>query len=219
MVKQKIVFYEWLAVAFVTILILSNISSIKMVSIGPIVFDAGTILFPLAYIIGDIITEVYGYRRMRGLIAKGIIMLLAMSLTFWIVGMLPAEASWTLQESFTATLGVVWRIVAASIVAVFVGELMNSYVLAKLKIATKGKGLWGRLIGSSAVGNAFDTVIFSVIAFAGTMPFGVLVQLIVSVFIIKMVVEIAISPLTVLIIRAIKKREKIDTYEDPTLLS
>src|SRR5690606_31444282 len=117
-------------------------------------------------------------------------------LTFWIVGLLPAEASWTLQQSFEATLGVVWRIVTASIIAIFVGELLNAYVLAKLKVKTKGKWLWGRLIGSSAVGNAFDTVLFSTIAFAGTMPFDVLVQLIISVYLIKMAVEIIVSPLT-----------------------
>jgi len=219
MSKPKILLYEWLAVAFVTVLIVSNIASIKMVALGPIVFDAGTILFPLAYIIGDVITEVYGYKRMRGLLVKGVAMLLITSLTFWIVGMLPAEASWTLQESFTATLGVVWRIVLASIVAIFAGELINAYIMAKLKVATKGKGLWGRLIGSSAAGNAVDTVLFSTIAFAGTMPFDVLVQLIASVFVIKMAVEIAISPLTMRIIAMIKKREKIDVYEDPALLS
>lgn len=211
--------YEWLAVTFVTVLIVSNITSIKMVAIGPIVFDAGTLLFPLSYIIGDIIAEVYGYRRMRGLLIKGIAMLLITTLTFWVVGMLPAEASWSLQESYQATLGVVWRIVLASITAIFIGELMNAYVLTKMKVATKGKGLWFRLIGSSAVGSALDTVIFATIAFAGTMPFDVLLQLILSVYLIKMVVEIAVSPLTIKVIAVIKKRERIDVYEEPKLLA
>lgn len=210
--------YEWLAVSFVTILLVSNIVSIKMVAIGPIVFDAGTILFPLSYIISDIITEVYGYRRMRGLLVRGVVMLLVLSLTLWVVSALPAESSWALQSSFESTLGVVWRIVAASSIAIFVGELMNAYVLAKLKVKTKGKWLWGRLIGSSAVGNAFDTILFSVIAFAGTMPTDVLIQLIISVYLIKMAVEIVISPLTVRLISLIKKHEKTDVFEDPSLL-
>lgn len=211
--------YEWLVVAFVTTLIVSNIVSIKMVAIGPIVFDAGTILFPLAYIVGDIITEVYGFKRMRALLIKGISMLLLTSVTFWIVGLLPAESSWALQASYDATLGVVWRIVLASITAIFVGELMNAYVLAHLKHKTKGKWLWGRLIGSSAVGSAFDTIIFSVIAFAGTMPVATLVQLIISVYLIKMAVEIAVSPLTVKLIAIIKKHDKSDVSEKPKLLS
>jgi len=218
-VKKTITYslYEWLATAFIMVLILSNIASVKMVAFGNIVFDAGTILFPLSYIIGDIITEVYGFRRMRGLLIKGVVMLLITSVTFWVVGLLPAAADWALQNSYDNILGVVWRIVMASIVAIFIGELMNSYVLAKLKIASKGKGLWRRIIGSSAVGNAFDTVIFSTIAFFGTMPFAALLQLIVSVYAIKMMVEIIISPLTLRVIAHIKKLEKTDSYEAPYL--
>ncbi len=201
------------------VLVVSNIASVKLVAIGSIVFDAGTILFPISYIIGDIIAEVYGFKRMRGLLIKGIAMLLATSLTFWVVGLLPASADWAFQGSYDNILGVVWRIVFASIIAIFVGELMNAYVLAKLKIARKGKNLWGRLIGSSAIGNLIDTSLFSVIAFIGTMPLGVLLQLIISVYLIKMAVEIIISPLTVRLITYIKKREKTDVYEEPHLLS
>ena len=209
--------YEWLALAFLTTLLVSNIASIKIVSIGGLVFDAGTILFPLAYIIGDVITEVYGFSRMRSLLAKGVVMLLSMSLVFWIVGLLPSAADWGMQMQYSQILGVVWRIVFASIVAIFVGELMNAYMMAKLKISSKGKNLWARLISSSAVGAAVDTVIFSVIAFAGTMTLGVLVQLIISVYVIKMLVEIAVSPITMYIIKRIKNSENIDVFEEPAL--
>lgn len=218
MKKKSFPLYEWLATSFIMVLVVSNIASVKLVSIGSIVFDAGTILFPISYIIGDIIAEVYGFKRMRGLLIKGIAMLLATSLTFWIVGLLPASADWAFQGSYDNILGVVWRIVFASIIAIFVGELMNAYVLAKLKIASKGKNLWGRLIGSSAVGSLVDTTLFSIIAFIGTMPLGVLFQLIVSVYLIKMAVEIIISPITIRLIAYIKKQEKTDVYEEPRLL-
>ena len=209
--------YEWLALAFLTTLLVSNIASIKIVSIGGLVFDAGTILFPLAYIIGDVITEVYGFSRMRSLLAKGVVMLLSMSLVFLIVELLTPAADWGMQMQYSQILGVVWRIVFASIVAIFVGELMNAYMMAKLKISSKGKNLWARLISSSAVGGAVDTVIFSVIAFAGTMTLGVLVQLIISVYVIKMLVEIAVSPITMYIIKRIKNSENIDVFEEPAL--
>ncbi len=210
--------YEWFAASFIMILIVSNIASVKIVEVGSIVFDAGTILFPVSYIIGDIIAEVYGYRKMRGLLVKGVTLLLLTSVTFWIVGMLPSTADWGMQTQYNDILGVVWRIIFASITAIFVGELMNAYVLAKMKINTKGKNLWGRLIGSSAVGDAFDTVIFSTLAFAGTMPLDTLMQLIVSVYLIKMAVEIAVSPLTMKLIHYIKKRDGINVYEQPSLI-
>lgn len=211
--------YEWLAALFVTVLIVSNIASVKVVTVSWVVFDAGTILFPLSYIIGDVITEVYGYRRMRSLLIRSVAMLLLTSLTFWIVGLLPASADWALQTQFNDILGVVWRIVAASIIAIFIGELANAYIMAKLKLANRDKRLWHRIIGSSAVGDALDTVLFSTIAFAGTMPLATLGQLIVSVYIMKMVVETALSPLTIRLITHIKRHEQVDVYETPFVLS
>ncbi len=207
--------YELLAGLFVMTLIVSNIASTKIVHVGPLVFDAGTVLFPLAYIIGDIATEVYGYRKMRSLIYVGVITLLLTMTTFWIVQYLPADSSWQNQAAYDTILGVVWRIVFASITALFIGEIMNAYVMANMKIATKGKGLWYRMIGSSAVGSLLDTVIFSLLAFAGTMPWDVLVQLMVTVFCIKIVTEICVSPLTLHVIKFVKKHDKLDTYEKP----
>ena len=210
--KKSFSAYDVLAALFLTTLIVSNIASTKIIAVGPLVFDAGTVLFPLAYIAGDIITEVYGFRR---LIVMSVAMMLLTSATFWLVQVLPASADWTNQAAYDLTLGVVWRIVAASLAALFFGEILNAYVMARAKVQTKGNGLWLRLIGSSAVGDSVDTVLFSVIAFIGTMPFVSLVQLIATVFAIKMAVEIIISPVTMRFIYAIKQHEKTDVYELP----
>ena len=209
--------YEILVALFITVLIVSNIASTKIVHFYSLTFDAGTILFPLAYIVGDIITEIYGFRKMRRLIYLGIGMLLITTLTFYIVGLLPHAIDWTGQDAYNSILGVVWRIVGASIIALFFGEFFNSYILAKLKIQTKGKGIWGRVVGSTAIGSLIDTTLFSTIAFAGTMSSSTLIQLIATVYIVKVVTEIVVSPITLQIIAYIKKTENIDTFEAPAL--
>ena len=211
--KKRI--YEVFSALFITTLLVSNIASTKIVALGLLVFDAGTVLFPLAYIVGDVVTEIYGYRAMRRLIYRGVAMLLLMTTTFWIVQLLPAASDWTNQAAYDSILGVVWRIAAASVISLFVGEIANAYVMGRMKIATAGKGLWTRMIGSSAVGSLLDTVLFSVIAFAGTMSWSTLFQLIVTVFCIKMAVEIIVSPITIRCISWTKKHDKIDTYEEP----
>lgn len=215
--SNRIHVLETLIALFITTLIISNIVSIKLISVGPLVFDAGTLLFPLAYIIGDIIAEVYGFKKMRQILLLGIGALVITSLTFWLVGVLPASSDWGNQTAYESILGVVWRIVTASIIAIFVGELVNAYVLGKLKIKTAGKNLWYRLIGSSAVGNALDTTLFTIIAFAGLVPGAVLWNIIWTVFLIKMTIEIIVSPLTMKIIAAIKRQENIDVFEEPRL--
>ena len=213
---QKIYSYELVAGLFITTLIVSNIASTKIIAAGSLVFDAGTVLFPLAYIVGDIITEVYGYRKMRRLIYVGSLSLLVAMATFWLVQVLPASSEWSSnQAAYETILGVVWRIVFASIVALFCGEIVNAYVMARAKVRTKGKGLWLRMVGSSAAGSALDTVLFSLIAFVGTMSVVTLVQLMVTVFLIKMSVEIVVSPLTMRLIMWVKQRERLDTFEQP----
>lgn len=213
--KQHYSLYDIFAVLFVTTLLVSNIVSVKIVSVGWLTFDAGTVLFPLAYIVGDIITEIYGYRRTRRLIYSGVAALTLMTLTFWVVQLLPADSSWTGQTAFESTLGVVWRLAIGSVTALFVGEIMNAYVMGRMKVASRGRGLWRRMVSSSLAGNALDTVIFSTIAFAGTMPMTSFWQLIVTVFLIKMAVEIMVSPLTMRLIAHVKKHEKMDTFEQP----
>ena len=207
--------YDIFTVLFVTTLLVSNIVSVKIVSVGWLTFDAGTVLFPLAYIVGDIITEVYGYRRTRRLIYNGVAALALMTLTFWVVQLLPADSSWAGQAAFESTLGVVWRLAIGSVVALFVGEIMNAYVMGRMKVASRGRGLWRRMVSSSLAGNALDTVIFSTIAFVGTIPTTSFWQLIITVFLIKMAVEIMVSPLTIRLIARVKKHEKLDTFEQP----
>lgn len=213
--KKQLHIYEMLAGLFVMTLIVSNIASIKVVEIGPLVFDAGTILFPLSYIVGDIVTEVYGYRKMRSLLYVGVVSLILTMTTFWVVQILPASPDWPNQVAYESILGVVWRIVLASVTALFLGEIMNAYVMARMKVRSKGKNLWVRMISSSVVGSAIDTVVFSTVAFLGTMPFDALAQLMITVFLIKITTEVIVSPLTIKIINIVKRREKIDTYEQP----
>lgn len=213
--KKQLHTYEMLAGLFVMTLIVSNIASIKVVAIGPLVFDAGTILFPLSYIVGDIVTEVYGYRKMRSLLYVGVVSLILTMTTFWVVQILPASPDWPNQVAYESILGVVWRIVLASVTALFLGEIMNAYVMARMKVRSKGKNLWVRMISSSVVGSAIDTVVFSTVAFLGTMPFDALAQLMITVFLIKITTEVIVSPLTIKIINIVKRREKIDTYEQP----
>ena len=213
--KKQLHIYEMLAGLFVMTLIVSNIASIKVVAIGPLVFDAGTILFPLSYIVGDIVTEVYGYRKMRSLLYVGVVSLILTMTTFWVVQILPASPDWSNQVAYESILGVVWRIVLASVTALFLGEIMNAYVMARMKVRSKGKNLWVRMISSSVVGSAIDTVVFSTVAFLGTMPFDALAQLMITVFLIKITTEVIVSPLTIKIINIVKRREKIDTYEQP----
>ncbi|HEX8182434.1 MAG TPA: queuosine precursor transporter [Candidatus Saccharimonadales bacterium] len=199
--------FQICAALYVTILIVSNIASVKIVSIGPAVFDAGTILFPFAYILIGIINEVYGFKRLRQMLYIGIGMLLLTSLVFWIVGILPAAADWSGQSSYDATLGVVFRIIFASITAIAAGEFFSGYVQNRLKERLQGKYLWGRIIGASGLGSLVDTIIFSVIAFAGTMSGSTLLQLMATVWCIKLLVELVVSPITLRVIKELKKVE------------
>lgn len=209
--------FTWLIVLFVSILIISNIASTKIVAIGPVVFDAGTILFPFAYIIGDILTEVFGFKRTRRVILIGFVSLLIAVLTFTAVQYLPSDPSWPNQAAYESILGFIPRIAIASFIAYLIGETLNSYVLAALKVRFKGRRLWMRMISSSFVGHLVDTVIFSLIAFAGVIPGDVLVSLIVTVFFMKMATELVVSPITYRIIMMAKQRYQVDVYEKPTL--
>ncbi|MDQ5885492.1 MAG: queuosine precursor transporter [Patescibacteria group bacterium] len=215
--KKTFIYYEVLVALLVTTLIVSNIASVKLIQIGGIVFDAGTIMFPLAYIVGDIITEIYGFKRMRRLLYIGLAMLLLTVLTFWVVQILPSPIDWQHQQAYSDILGFVWRIVLASMTAFFIGELFNSYLLAKFKVRTKGKGLWARLMGSSAIGSLLDTTIFTVLAFGGTVSSAVLINIIATVYVIKMLTELLLSPVTIKIIDYIKSKENIDTFESPKI--
>ncbi|MDD5040270.1 MAG: queuosine precursor transporter [Patescibacteria group bacterium] len=201
---------------FVAVILISNIASSKIVDIGPFTFDGGTILFPLAYIFGDILTEVYGYRMSRRAIWTGFISAGLMSVVLIIVGKLPAADGWTNQEAYNAILGLTPRIVAASLVAYFAGEFSNSFTLAKVKIATKGRFLWIRTIGSTFIGEGIDTMLFVIIAFMGILPVGTLITIIVSNYIFKVCVEIIATPATYAIVKRLKQATGQDIFDTHT---
>lgn len=198
---------------FVGILILSNILAAKMVRVGPFVFDGGTLLFPLSYIFGDILTEVYGYRESRKVIWTGLTTLVLMSASIWLIGLLPADPTWTLQNEYNGILMQLPRIALGSIVAYFLGEWSNSVVLSKLKVLTRGNMLWTRTIGSTLVGEALDSLVFVSIAFIGLYPPGVLAAMVLSNYLFKTAIEALFTPLTYSIVGFLKTREKTDVYD------
>ncbi|NLI97771.1 queuosine precursor transporter [bacterium] len=209
-------YYDLIMAAFVTVLLVSNIVSTKITHLGPFSFDAGTLLFPLAYIFGDVLTEVYGYARSRRVIWVGFAANLLMSAIIMLAGALPPAEGWPYQESYMNVLGLTPRIVIASLVAYWAGEFSNSFVLAKMKLATKGRFLWTRTIGSTIVGEAVDTAIFAVVAFLGVLPSSLLVTVIISNYVFKVGVEVVFTPLTYLIVGGLKRAEGVDYYDRKT---
>lgn len=198
---------------FVGVLILSNILAVKMVQIGSFIFDGGTLLFPLSYIFGDVLTEVYGYKASRKVIWTGFIMLIIMALNIFIIGILPSEPSWTFQNDFNNILTPVPRIVIASIIGYFIGEYSNSVILSKMKILTKGRWLWTRTIGSTIVGEFLDSIIFVLIAFLGLYEFKILIIMAISNYVFKTIIEICFTPITYKVVNFVKKVEGVDIYD------
>ncbi len=205
-----------ISVLFVSVLLISNVASTKIVDFGWFTFDGGTLLFPLSYIFGDILTEVYGYKRTRSVIWMGFLCALLMSLIFIVVGKLPPAADWPNQEAYDQILGLTPRIVAASLIAYFCGEFSNSFILAKMKIMTKGRWLWMRTIGSTIVGELVDSALFIGIAFYGILPSSLLVTLVISNYIFKTGVEILCTPITYQVIGYLKRKENEDYYDRQT---
>lgn len=198
---------------FVAVLLISNVASSKITQIGSLSLDGGTFLFPLTYIFGDILTEVYGFKKARKIIWLGVFANLLMALTFMVVGLLPSAPDWPNQASYMAILGWTPRIVLASIVAYFAGEYSNSVILSKLKVITSGRWLWIRTIGSTLVGELIDSLLFVSIAFWGVLPNELLIALIISNYLFKTGVEIVFTPLTYVIVNFLKKREKEDCFD------
>ncbi len=205
-----------IAVFFVSVLLISNIASTKIVDFGWFTFDGGTLLFPLSYIFGDILTEVYGYRQNKKIIWLGFFCALLMSIVFMIIGKLPSASGWNNQSAYDLILGQAPRIVLASLAAYLCGSFSNSFILAKMKIKTGGKRLWTRTIGSTIVGELVDSVIFITIAFLGVLPNSLLITLIISNYIFKTSIEILFTPLTYKVINFLKKKEGEDYYDKGT---
>ncbi|RDI95956.1 VUT family protein [Meiothermus sp. QL-1] len=212
-------YLDLITAAFVAVLIVSNIASTKVVLFGPFTFDGGTLLFPLAYIFGDILTEVYGYRRARRVIWTGFFLLLLTTLTLGLVSALPAPDdafSQNSAEAFSTLLGLVPRIALASLVAYWVGEFANSYILARLKVATQGRWLALRTIGSTLVGQGLDTAIFLLVAFYGVWEPQLLWTVFVSNYVFKVGVEVLFTPLTYAVVGFLKRAEGEDYYDRNT---
>jgi len=209
-------YFDILVGIFVAVLLISNVVAVKIVKVSSFSFAGGTLLFPLAYIFGDIFTEVYGYKRTRRIIWTGFGANILMAIVFIVIGKLPAASGWVNQAAYDAILGWVPRIVLASILAYWVGEFINSFVLAKMKIWTQGKWLWTRTIGSTVFGELLDTIIFVLIAFWGVLPSALIFSVVVSNYILKVGVEIIFTPITYWIVRFLKRKEGIDTYDYKT---
>ncbi|MCL4301903.1 MAG: queuosine precursor transporter [Anaerolineae bacterium] len=227
--KRDYKYYDFIMAFFVAVLLISNIASAaKIVDWGvslfglPLAFDAGTLLFPISYIFGDILTEVYGYKKSRRVIWAGFGAAGLMSLTFWLVGWMPGERAWQEyagQNAYEAVLGGVASggIVVASLAAYFAGEFSNSFVLAKMKIATQGRWLWLRTIGSTLVGEGIDTISFVLIAvLLGVFPWEIALSLITTNYIFKVGIEVLFTPLTYAIVGFLKRAEREDTYDRET---
>ena len=214
------------AALFITCLITANIIVVKLITLGvgplrlggfefPAPLPAAIIIFPLSYIIGDILTEVYGYRQARRVIWLGFLCNLIAVIAFWVAGQIPAHEP-DVQSAYDRILGLTPRILVASFAAYLVGEFANSFVLAKMKIRTKGRFLWTRTIGSTIVGHGLETPVFIAGAFAGTLPGVVLVSIIITHWLAKTLYEVAATPFTYAVVNYLKRKEGIDTYDYDT---
>ena len=217
-------YYDLVMAAFVAILLLSNIigaskmSSVNLPFIGEWPFGAGVLFFPLSYVIGDMLTEVYGYARARRVIWTGFGALIFMAFMAWVVVLLPPADGWPHQAAYEAVFGNSWRIVLASMLAFWAGEFANSFVLAKMKIANKGKNMGLRFVASTFVGQGLDSLIFYPVAFYGQEGWATdnLFKTVLSQWTIKTGWEIILLPVTIMIVTALKRREGVDLYDDTT---
>jgi uncharacterized integral membrane protein (TIGR00697 family) len=217
-------YFDFVMAAFVLVLVLSNVigagkrAVVDLPLIGPWPFGAGILFFPISYVIGDILTEVYGYARARRVIWAGFAGLLFMVTMSVIVVALPPDAGWTGQQAYEQVFGQTWRIAAASVIAFWAGEFVNSYVLAKMKIWTKGKHLWTRTIGSTVFGQAVDSLIFYPIAFLGAEGWTTnqVLTVLFTQWVLKVSWEVILTPVTYVVVGWLKRKEGIDVYDEAT---
>src|ERR1700694_2067223 len=222
--RREYRYYEFVMAAFVTILICSNligpakIAQVELPLLGTVIFGAGVLFFPISYVFGDVLTEVYGYARSRRVIWSGFAALAFASFMAWVVVKLPPAADWKNQAAYEVAFGSTWRIALASMIAYFCGEFVNSYVLAKMKIATRGRWLWTRTIGSTIFGEGVDSALFYPLAFYGTgiIPDALLPKVMLTQFIAKVSVEVVFTPVTYAIVGWLKRAENEDYYDRDT---
>ena len=214
-------YFDFVMVAFVVILLLSNVigaekrSFVTLPAIGPWPFGAGILFFPISYVIDNVLTEVYGYARARRAIWAGFAALAFMALMEWTVVHLPVAPGWTGQAAYDRVFGSGWRIIVASMAAFFVGEFLNSVVMAKMKIWSEGRNLWARFWGSTVVGEGADSLIFYPLAFYGMAdwPLSALGEVMLSQFILKVGWEVLLTPVTYAVVGWLKKHEGVDVYD------
>lgn len=215
-------YFDFVMAAFVAILLLSNvlgagkIASVTLPGIGPWPFGAGILFFPLSYVIGDVLTEVYGFARARRCIWAGFAGLLFMAGMSWVVVALPPDASWNGQDAYESVFGQVPRIVFASIVAFWCGEFVNSYVLARMKIWTDGKKLWTRTIGSTVFGQGVDSLLFYPLAFLGVFETETVLKLMLTQWVLKVTWEALLTPVTYAVVGWLKRKEGVDVFDRGT---
>jgi uncharacterized integral membrane protein (TIGR00697 family) len=200
-------FYPLLVGVFVGLLLISNVGAVKLITFGPIIVDGGAFLFPLVYIVGDVLSEVYGFKATRRAIVLGFAMSILAALVFWLVQISPSAVGWENQSAFESILGFVPRIVLASVCGFLVGQILNSYVLVKIKERTQEKALWVRLIGSTVVGEFADTIVFCTIAFLGVITGTEFLLYVVIGYVYKTLLEVVLLPISYRVIAYVKRKE------------
>jgi len=209
-------YYDLLVHAFVVILLISNLVGQKITAVGPFRISGAQLFFPITYIFGDVFTEVYGYGASRRAIWIGFWASALLAVMGLVAVWLPPAPGWHGQEAFATVFNFVPRLIAASLIAFWCGEFANSFVMAKMKLLTRGRHLWTRTVGSTVVGQAVDTIVVMVLAFGGSLSGGLIANLIVSAYLGKVLYEVAATPLTYWIVNALKRREGVDVFDKGT---
>ena len=213
-------YFDYVMAAFVAILLLSNlIGASKLATLNGFTFGAGIMFFPISYVLGDVLTEVYGYANARRCVWAGFAALLFMAFMSFVVVALPAAGGWNGQAAYESVFGSTWRIVAASVIAFWAGEFVNSFVMAKMKILTGGKKLWTRTIGSTVFGQAVDSAIFYPIAFLGNWSTQQVLTVMVTNWLLKVLWEVLLTPVTYAVVGWLKAREGVEVFDEGTNFS
>ena len=210
-------YYDYVMAAFCVILVLSNVvGAAKVATLGGLTFGAGILFFPLSYVIGDVLTEIYGYARARRVIWAGFAATFFAAVMCWVIVAMPPAPGWEGQEVYEAAFGQVWRIVGASMIAFWAGEFVNSYVLARMKLWTRGKHLWSRTIGSTVFGQGIDSLIFYPLAFLGVWTTEQVLIVMVTNWGLKVLWEVVLTPVTYAVVGFLKRREGVDVFDEGT---
>lgn len=208
-------YFDYVMAAFVAILLLSNlIGAAKLATLQGFTFGAGILFFPVSYVIGDVLTEVYGYANARRCVWAGFFALIFMAFMSFVVVAMPPAPGWDGQAAYESVFGSTWRIVLASLLAFWAGEFVNSFVLSKMKVLTGGKHLWTRTIGSTVFGQAVDSAIFYPVAFLGTWTNAQVLTVMVTNWLMKVVWEAVLTPVTYAVVAWLKKREGVDVFDE-----